>query len=98
MTRKEWIDEATKTIRDKYKREMSCAAMEAALYSLCEVAASELLAAGGEISLPELGKLKTRHIGGRKGRNPKTGQVINVPACNKIKFVPGKDFKEALRG
>lgn len=66
--------------------------------SLCEVMTAELLNAGGEISLPGLGKLKTVRQGGRKGRNPRTGQEINVPASNKVKFVAGKEFKEALRG
>lgn len=98
MTRKEWIDEAAKTMRGKRERALNLTDMEAALDSLCEVAAAELLNAGGEISLPSLGKLKTVRQGGRKGRNPRTGQTINVPACNKVKFVAGKEFKEALRG
>lgn len=65
---------------------------------ICSVMAAELLNAGGEISMPGLGKLKTVRQGGRKGRNPRTGQEINVPAGNKVKFVAGKEFKEALRG
>ena len=98
MTRKEWLDEALKTARDTHDRGVNLADMEAALGSLCEVAAAELLNAGGEISLPGLGKLKTRRIGGRKGRNPRTGQEINVPARNKVVFVAGQDFKAALKG
>ena len=98
MTRTEWIAEALKTARGTYDRGMNLTDMEAALNSLCEVAAAELLNEGGEISLPGLGKLKTVRQGGRKGRNPRTGQVINVPARNKIKFVAGKDIKEAFHG
>lgn len=67
------------------------------LETLCDIMAAELLNAGGEISLPGLGKLKTVRQGTRTGRNPRTGQAINVPARNKIKFLPGKDFAEALK-
>lgn len=98
MTRTEWIAEALKVARDTHKNELTVTDVNAALNSLCEVAAAELLNAGGEISLPGLGKLKTVRQGGRKGRNPRTGQAINVPARNKVKFVEGKDLKEALRG
>ena len=98
MTRTEWITEALKVVHDTHKSELTVADVNAVLNSLCEVAAAELLNAGGEISLPGLGKLKTVRQGGRKGRNPRTGQVINVPARNKIKFVAGKDIKEAFHG
>lgn len=43
---------------------------------------AELLNTGGEISLPGLGKLKTVRQGGRKGRNPRTGQATNMPGKN----------------
>ena len=98
MTRTEWIAEALKTARGMHKSTLTATEMSTALNSLCEVAAAELLNAGGEISLPGLGKLKTVRQGGRKGHNPRTGQVINVPARNKVKFVEGKDLKEAFRG
>ncbi|MBN1551459.1 HU family DNA-binding protein [bacterium] len=32
----------------------------------------------------------------RKGRNPKTGEPISIPACAVPKFKPGKSLKEAV--
>ena len=32
----------------------------------------------------------------RKGRNPRTGAEINIPASNRITFKAGKEFKEAV--
>ncbi|MGI9549480.1 MAG: HU family DNA-binding protein [Bdellovibrionales bacterium] len=32
----------------------------------------------------------------RVGRNPHTGEEIQIPACTSPKFKPGKDFKEYL--
>ena len=32
----------------------------------------------------------------RKGRNPKTGEVIKIKAKNVPRFVPGKGLKDAV--
>jgi nucleoid DNA-binding protein len=32
----------------------------------------------------------------RKGRNPRTGQEIKIPAGKSVRFRPGKEFKEML--
>ena len=32
----------------------------------------------------------------RKGRNPKTGEELSLPACNAIKFTAAKRLKDAL--
>ncbi|MCI4626478.1 MAG: HU family DNA-binding protein [Candidatus Magnetoovum sp. WYHC-5] len=32
----------------------------------------------------------------REGRNPRTGEIIKIPASNIPKFVPGRAFKDAL--
>jgi DNA-binding protein HU-beta len=32
----------------------------------------------------------------RKGRNPRTGAEIDIPAKNRITFKAGKEFKEAV--
>lgn len=69
---------------------------EAWLNSVCEIVAAEL-AEGGEVTLPVLGKLKTDHRAARTGRNPQTGEAIQIPAKTVIKFVPAKALKEALQ-
>ncbi|MEM1973514.1 MAG: HU family DNA-binding protein, partial [Thermoplasmata archaeon] len=33
----------------------------------------------------------------RKGRNPKTGEEVKIPATKSLKFTPGKAFKEAIK-
>lgn len=33
----------------------------------------------------------------RKGRNPRTGQVINIPAARTPKFTAGKALKDAVK-
>lgn len=34
----------------------------------------------------------------RKGRNPKTGEAIKIPAGKSPKFTAGKELKEAVKG
>ena len=66
-----------------------------ALAALCDVIAAELLA-GGEVSLPGLGKLKVRDVLAKTARNPRTGEPVQVPAKRRAVFVAGKDLKDAL--
>ena len=48
------------------------------------------------VTLVGFGTFKVTERAGRVGRNPKTGETINIPAKKTPKFVPGKGFKEAL--
>lgn len=97
MDRTEFIKQATETVKEEHDRPLRIVDMEKALQAFCSVAAAELLA-GGEVSLPNLGKLKVKETNTRTGRNPRTGEAIEIPAGRKVVFSPSKDFKEALHG
>lgn len=64
--------------------------------SLCDVMAAELLG-GGEVPLPGIGKLKAKKTAARKGRNPRTGESVDIPAGKRVRFVACKELKEALK-
>lgn len=49
-----------------------------------------------EVALPGLGKLKTAHRAARAGRNPATGEAIEIPARVAVKFAAGKTLDAAL--
>lgn len=97
MDKNQFIKQAAKAVADEHGRHIKLVDMEAALESFCSVAAAELLG-GGEVSLPGLGKLKVKITNARTGRNPRTGEAIDIPAGRKVVFTPGKEFKEAFRG
>lgn len=97
MKKEELITRAVDTVRSDYDRVLSRSDMKSAFAALCEVAAAELLG-GGEVSLPGLGKLKVKETNARTGRNPRTGEMIDIPAGRKVVFTPGREFKEAFRG
>ncbi len=50
----------------------------------------------GEFTLPGFGKLVKKKRDARKGRNPATGETINIPAKTVVKFRLSKQAKEAI--
>lgn len=60
-----------------------------------DIAAAELLG-GGEVPLPGVGKLVIKKRAARKGRNPKTGEPLNIPAKRVLAVTLTKDFRESF--
>lgn len=58
--------------------------------------ATATLQAGEEVTLHGLGKLKTKASAARTGRNPKTGEEMEIPAKTSVKFVAAKALKDAM--
>ena len=48
------------------------------------------------IPLVGFGKFEMKHRAARKQRNPQNGQMIDVPASNRVSFSAGKELKEAV--
>lgn len=61
-----------------------------------EAAATALSDGDGELVLPGIGKLKLGARAARTGRNPKTGEALDIPACNVVKLVAAKALKDAV--
>jgi DNA-binding protein HU-beta len=53
---------------------------------------------GEEVSLPGFGKFKVQNKPARTGRNPRTGEAVNIAATKKLAFQPAKALKDALAG
>lgn len=56
------------------------------------------LAEGGAVTLPGLGMLDVKMRAARAGRNPKTGEAIQIPARRVPEFRPAKALKDAVAG
>lgn len=52
---------------------------------------------GDEVNIGGLGKFVVRQRKARSGRNPKTGETINIAASKVPAFKPGKPFKDAIQ-
>ena len=55
-------------------------------------------AKGEEVSLAGFGKFKVKDSPAREGRNPATGEAMQIAASRKLTFAPAKAVKDALNG
>lgn len=51
---------------------------------------------GEEVRLLGFGNFSVSHRAAKKGRNPRTGEEVDIKAANVPKFKPGKGLKDAL--
>jgi DNA-binding protein HU-beta len=54
------------------------------------------LHAGARIRMSGLGTLEVKSRAARTGRNPATGEIIQIKASKKVAFRPAKELKEAI--
>ena len=69
----------------------------AALDSLAEIVV-KAVKTGDPVELPGLGTFRKGETTARTGRNPQTGQEIQIPAKTKAAFTVAKSFKDAVLG
>ncbi|WP_422614960.1 HU family DNA-binding protein [Cohnella caldifontis] len=58
---------------------------------------SEALQNGDKVQLVGFGNFEVRERSARKGRNPQTGEEIEIPAGKIPAFKPGKALKEGIK-
>lgn len=88
-TKAELVDEVMgKTGMNKAK---SKEAVEAVLEGL-----QDGLQKGYKISLTGFGTFQVKQQKERSGRNPQTGEMIQIPARKVVKFSPGKNLRDAV--
>ena len=59
-------------------------------------AVSESLKNGDKVTLVGFGTFATSQREARKGRNPKTGEVINIPSKRVAKFKAGSELTKSV--
>ena len=62
------------------------------------VAIRDAAVKGEEISLAGFGKFKVQDKPARTGRNPRTGEAVDIAATRKVVFQPAKALKDAVVG
>ena len=68
---------------------------DAALAATIE-AITEALKAGDKVQLLGFGTFEVKDVAAREGRNPKTGETIEIAACKKPAFSAAKALKDAV--
>ena len=74
----------------------SKAQAEAALDATLETVMESLMD-GDSVVFTGFGSFKVADRAARKGRNPRTGEELVIPATKVVKFTPGKMLKEAVK-
>ena len=69
---------------------------EAAVNAFTSVVA-DTLKKGEKLQLIGFGTFEVRERGAREGRNPKTGETIEIAASKVPAFVAGKGLKDAIK-
>ncbi len=77
------------------KAELSKKDAEKAVKALTDVISEELVK-GDKIQLVGFGTFEVSERAAREGRNPKSGEVMNIPASKTPKFKAGKALKDMV--
>ena len=68
----------------------------AMIYDLLFELMGESLAGGDKITVPNFGTFQISERPARSGRNPATGETINISASKSVRFKVSKNLKEQL--
>ena len=90
MTRNELIDRLA-----AQQPQLTAKDFELAVKLVLETVANAL-AEGRRVEIRGFGSFSLNHRPPRQGRNPKTGQLVPVPAKSVPHFKPGKDLRERV--
>lgn len=92
MTKADFIN----SIFDELRGDASKAVIGKVLEALVSVG-TQVLKKGEAVPLTGLGSFKTVQRQARKGRNPRTGDIIDIPARIAVNFSCSKTLKDALK-
>ncbi|WNE41324.1 MAG: DNA-binding protein HU [Mycoplasmataceae bacterium] len=80
------------SLKSKVNRRESEKVLDAFLLTIAET-----LRLGGEVILPKFGKFSVTNRSARIGRNPKTGEAMEIKASKSPSFKSNKSLKEAIK-
>ncbi len=89
MNKSDLINEVSKAVSTKSEAQ---AAVDCILSTI-----KDTLKNGEPVQIAGFGSFKVVNRSARKGRNPQTGEEIQIDARAVPKFVPGKALKDAVR-
>lgn len=92
LTKAEFVTALKDALPETFETKASA---EKAYDTFCEVLANGVAANGG-VRLPSIGAFSVAERAARTGRNPQTGQPIQIAARNVVKFSAAKALTEKI--
>ena len=89
MTKEDFVNEIGKALKNKQQAE---AVLDSLLNNI-----TDTLRAGDSVMLTGFGSFKVANRKARKGRNPRTGEEIQIKAKKVPKFTAGKKLVAAIQ-
>jgi DNA-binding protein HU-beta len=96
LTKQELIDAVKSQVAEK-RPEVTKADVEAITDSIWETIRKEI-AAGHVVPIPGFGIFELKESAGRTGRNPQSGEAIQIAASKSVRFKLAAPFKAQLNG
>lgn len=91
MTKSEFVDRVAS--RQSLSKKDAESAVDAVINGI-----QEALERGQEVSFTGFGKFHVAERGARQGRNPRTGESIQIAASRVPRFTAGAKLKQAVKG
>lgn len=91
MTRRELVERVREGIEDQVSERLAAEVIERALR---EIGAA--IQRDGKVTLPGFGSFTVRRTAARTGRNPQTGEVIEIAASTTVGFKPAAELRAGL--
>ncbi len=68
-----------------------------AIFDTAGGAISEAVRTAGQLSIPGFGKFSSKTRAAREGRNPRTGETMQIAASKVPRFTAGSGLKKAIK-
>jgi len=91
MTKQELIGQVTKRVEGMKRGDA-----EAVVNTLFDALSQALTTRGDRVEIRGFGSFRISERKAREGRNPKTGEAIQIPARRVIQFRPGKQLNQMI--
>lgn len=91
MTRRELVERVREGIEDQVSERLAAEVIERALREIAGAIQRD-----GKVTLPGFGSFTVRRTTARTGRNPQTGEVIEIAASTTVGFKPAAELRAGL--
>jgi DNA-binding protein HU-beta len=91
MKKAQIVEFVSVSLNNKFTKAEATTAVDAVFDAILEA-----MMHGDSVQIPGFGKFEVRDRAARQGRNPKTGETIQIKASKNPAFKPATAFKKAL--